>query len=61
MSIKVNLYCNLMKQSDRIVVCQLGNPLLANTNVSLLIDDDVRTLNFPLLISDINANSYSCQ
>jgi hypothetical protein len=50
-----------MKQSDRIIVCHLGNPLLANTNVSLLIDDDVRTLNFPLLISDINANSYSCQ
>jgi hypothetical protein len=35
--IKINLYCNLMKQSDRIVVCQLGNPLLANGNVCLRI------------------------
>ncbi|CAF0948012.1 unnamed protein product [Adineta steineri] len=37
----INLYCNLMKQSDRIVVCQLGNPLLANTNISLQIHSAV--------------------
>ncbi|CAF4405148.1 unnamed protein product, partial [Adineta steineri] len=30
-----------MKQSDRIVVCQLGNPLLANTNISLQIHSAV--------------------
>ena len=34
LSQKMNLYCNMLKQSDRIVVCQLGNPLLANANVS---------------------------
>ncbi len=31
--LKINLYCNLMKQSDRIIVCHLGNPFLANGKV----------------------------
>ncbi|CAF1211795.1 unnamed protein product [Adineta ricciae] len=33
----VNLYCNLQKQSDRLVVCHLGNPFLANGNISIQI------------------------
>ncbi|CAF1171757.1 unnamed protein product [Adineta ricciae] len=45
-----NLYCNLMKQSDRIIVCQLGNPLLANTNVSLQIHTAVN--NYSVIQSD---------
>jgi len=32
--IKNNVYCNPMKQSDRIVVCKIGNPLVANGNVN---------------------------
>jgi hypothetical protein len=35
--LKFNIYCNLMKQSDRIVICHLGNPFLANENVSGLL------------------------
>lgn len=34
--LQINLYCNLLKQSDRIVVCHLGNPFPANTNVNSL-------------------------
>ncbi|CAF0808563.1 unnamed protein product [Adineta steineri] len=36
-SSKVNLYCNLMKQSDRIIICHLGNPFLANGNIAIQI------------------------
>ncbi|CAF0811798.1 unnamed protein product [Rotaria sp. Silwood1] len=36
-SSRANLYCNLMKQSDRIVVCHLGNPFLSNEKISLQI------------------------
>ncbi|CAF4373662.1 unnamed protein product, partial [Rotaria sordida] len=46
----MNLYCNLMKQSDRIIVCQLGNPLLANGNISLQIHTAVK--NYSAIESD---------
>ncbi|CAF2584154.1 unnamed protein product [Rotaria sp. Silwood2] len=46
----MNLYCNLMKPSDRIIVCQLGNPLLANGNISLQIHTAVK--NYSAIESD---------
>ncbi|CAF1902329.1 unnamed protein product [Rotaria magnacalcarata] len=60
-----NLYCNLIKQSDRIIVCQLGNPLLAYGNISLQIHTAVKnysaieadTLVFFINVTSDNLNS----
>ncbi|CAF1962458.1 unnamed protein product [Rotaria magnacalcarata] len=46
----INIYCNSMKQSDRIIVCHLGNPFLANGNISLQIHTAVN--NYSVIQAD---------